>query len=118
MYPRLNSIDEEPPVTYRTLFAFPDTFVKVASLCKSPLLNSGGWGTGSSDNMHSGDSLQEELRAMVLGVFLQICISEAELIIKQSPGPMKQHLSEAMATLGKSNSRTSSHFMGISLSGF
>jgi len=68
--------------------------------------------------MHSDDSLQEEFRDAVLGVFLQISISEAELIAKQSPGPMKQHLSEAMAALGKSNSRTNSNFMGISLSGF
>jgi len=68
--------------------------------------------------MHSGDSLQEELRATVLGLFLQMSISEAEPITKQSPGPMKQHLSEAMATPGKSNSSTNSNFMGISLSGF
>ena len=50
--------------------------------------------------------------------FLQISISEAELITKQSPGPMKQHLSAAMAAAGKSNSRTNSSFMVISLSGF
>jgi hypothetical protein len=103
---------------YRTVFAFPDISVNVASPCKSPFLSSGVWGAGSSDNMHSGDSLQVELRATVLGVVLQVSISEAELITEQSPGPLKQHLSDAMATLGKSNSRTSSHFMGISLSGF
>jgi hypothetical protein len=68
--------------------------------------------------MHSGDSLHEECRATVLGVFLQVSISETELITKHSPGPMKQHFSEAMATPGKSKSRTSSNFMGISLSGF
>jgi len=100
---------------YRTLFAFPDISVTVASLCNSPLLNSCGWGAGSSDNIHSGDSLQVECRATVLGVFLQVSISEAELIEKQSPGPTKQHVSEAMATPGKSNKRTNSHFMGISL---
>jgi len=103
---------------YRTLFAFPDISVNVASLCKSPPLNAADWGVGSSDNMHSGDSLQVELRATVLGVVLQVSISEAELITEQSPGPLKQHLSDAMATLGKSNSRTNSNFMGISLSGF
>ena len=100
---------------YRRLFAFPYISVTVASLCKSPLLRSGCCEAGSSDNMHSGDSLQEELRATVLGVFLQVSISEAELITKQSPGPMKQHLSEAMATPGKSNSRTNSNFMGYLL---
>jgi hypothetical protein len=68
--------------------------------------------------MHSGDSLQEAFKARVLGVVLHVSISEEELITKHSPGPMKQHLSEAMATLGKSNSRTNSNFMGISLSGF
>ncbi len=103
---------------YRTVFAFPAMSVNVASLCNSPLLNSGCWGTGSSDNIHSGDSLQVECRATVLGVLLQVSISEAELIAKQSPGPTKQHVSEAMATPGKRNKRTNSHFMGISLSGF
>lgn len=66
--------------------------------------------------MHSGDSLQEECRAKVLGVLLQVSISEAELITKHSPGPSKQHLSEAMATLGKSKKRTNSNLIGISLS--
>jgi hypothetical protein len=103
---------------YRTPCAFPDISVGVASPCKSPLISSGGWGVGSSDNMHSGDSLQDELRATVLGVLLQISISAVELITKQSPGPTKQHSSEAMATPGKSNSRISSNFMGVSLSGF
>jgi hypothetical protein len=106
------------PSVYRTLFAFPDISVNVASLCKSPLLNAADCGPGSSDNMHSGDSLQEELRATVLGVFSQISISEAELITRQSPGPLKLQVSEAIATPGKSNSRTNSNFMGISLSGF
>ena len=48
---------------YRRLFAFPYISVTVASLCKSPLLRSGGWEAGSSDNMHSGDSLQEALQS-------------------------------------------------------
>jgi hypothetical protein len=102
---------------YWTLFAFPDISVSVASLCESPPLNAADWGAGSSDNMHSGESLQVECRATVLGVLLQASISEAELIAKQSPGPTKQHVSEAMATPGKSNKRTNSNFMGISLSG-
>jgi hypothetical protein len=91
--------------------------MNVAPPC-NPLLNSGGWEAGSCDNMHSGDSLQVACRATVLGLFLHISTCEAELITKQSPGPTKQHFSEAIATPGKSNSRTNNNFMGISFSGF
>jgi hypothetical protein len=68
--------------------------------------------------MHSGDSLQEALSGRVFGVFLQVSNSEAEPITKQSPGPLKQHFSEAMATLGKSKIRTNRRRIRISLSGF
>ncbi len=90
--------------------------MNVAFWGESPLLFPGGWGVGSSDNMHSGASLQEESRASRLGFLLQASISEEELITKHSPGPTKQHCSEARATPGKSRSRINSDFMGISLS--